>query len=211
MELIQDIKCTRFFAVKMPEGILTKGESISNYSIGCDLFMPKFTKEFIEAVLASNPQLEFEQKDKVGAFKDKSSHELFMEYNFDNGKYWILRHIQIPTGIAMLIPDDYWVEIRSKSSNFKNNFTIVHGTVDMNYTYGMGAQLMLLNPDRYVVLAEDQKICQIVFHKAVPVLNFSEVKQEDWDNDPEVYKKRTVRVGGFGNRAGTSSIRKLEG
>lgn len=199
MELIQDIKCTRFFAVKMPEGILTKGESISNYSIGCDLFMPKFTKEFIEAILASNPQLEFEQKDKVGAFKDKSSHELYMEYNFDNGKYWILRHIQIPTGIAMLIPDDYWVEIRSKSSNFKNNFTIVHGTVDMNYTYGMGAQLMLLNPDIYVVLAEDQKICQIVFHKAVPVLNFSEVKQEDWDKDPEVYKKRTVRVGGFGS------------
>ena len=199
MELIQDIKCTRFFAVKMPEGILTKGESISNYSIGCDLFMPKFTKEFIEAVLASNPQLEFEQKDKVGAFKDKSSHELYMEYNFDNGKYWILRHIQIPTGIAMLIPDDYWVEIRSKSSNFKNNFTIVHGTVDMNYTYGMGAQLMLLNPDLYVVLAEDQKICQIVFHKAVPVLNFSEVKQEDWDRDSEVYKKRTVRVGGFGS------------
>ena len=199
MELIQDIKCTRFFAVKMPEGILTKGESISNYSIGCDLFMPKFTKEFIEAVLASNPHLEFEQKEKVGAFKDKSSHELFMEYNFDNGKYWILRHIQIPTGIAMLIPDDYWVEIRSKSSNFKNNFTIVHGTVDMNYTYGMGAQLMLLNPDAYVVLAEDQKICQVVFHKAVPVLNFSEVKQEEWDNDPEVYKKRTVRVGGFGS------------
>lgn len=199
MELIQDIKCTRFFAVKMPEGILTKGESISNYSIGCDLFMPKFTKEFIEAVLASNPQLEFEQKDKVGAFKDKSSHELYMEYNFDNGKYWILRHIQIPTGIAMLIPDDYWVEIRSKSSNFKNNFTIVHGMVDMNYTYGMGAQLMLLNPDLYVVLAEDQKICQVVFHKAVPVLNFSEVKQEDWDRDSEVYKKRTVRVGGFGS------------
>lgn len=199
MELIQDIKCTRFFAVKMPEGILTKGESISNYSIGCDLFMPKFTKEFIEAVLASNPQLEYEQKDKVGAFKDKNSHELYMEYNFDNGKYWILRHIQIPTGIAMLIPDDYWVEIRSKSSNFKNNFTIVHGTVDMNYTYGMGAQLMLLNPDLYVVLAEDQKICQIVFHKAVPVLNFSEVKQEEWDNDPQVYKKRTVRVGGFGS------------
>lgn len=199
MELIQDIKCTRFFTVKMPEGILTKGESISNYSIGCDLFMPKFTKEFIEAVLASNPQLEFEQKDKVGAFKDKCSHELYMEYNFDNEKYRILRHIQIPTGIAMLIPDDYWVEIRSKSSNFKNNFTIVHGTVDMNYTYGMGAQLMLLNPDLYVVLAEDQKICQVVFHKAVPVLNFSEVKQEDWDRDSEVYKKRTVRVGGFGS------------
>ena len=199
MELIQDIKCTRFFAVKMPEGILTKGESISNYSIGCDLFMPKFTKEFIEAVLASNPQLEFEQKEQVGKFRNKQSHELYMEYNFDNGKYWILRHIQIPTGIAMLIPDDYWVEIRSKSSNFKNNFTIVHGTVDMNYTYGMGAQLMLLNPDTYVVLAEDQKICQIVFHKAVPVLNFSEVKQEDWDNEPEVYKKRTVRVGGFGS------------
>ena len=199
MELIQDIKCTRFFAVKMPEGILTKNESISNYSIGCDLFMPKFTKEFIEAILASNPKLEYEQKDKVGAFKDKSSHELYMEYNFDNGKYWILRHIQIPTGIAMLIPDDYWVEIRSKSSNFKNNFTIVHGTVDMNYTYGMGAQLMLLNPDLYVVLAEDQKICQVVFHKAVPVLNFSEVNQEEWDNDPQVYKKRTVRVGGFGS------------
>ena len=199
MELIQDIKCTRFFVVKMPEGVLTKNESISNYSIGCDLFMPKFTKEFIDAVLASNPHLEYEQKEQVGKFKNKQSHELYMEYNFDNGKYWILRHIQIPTGIAMLIPDDYWVEIRSKSSNFKNNFTIVHGTVDMNYTYGMGAQLMLLNPDAYVVLAEDQKICQVVFHKAVPILNFSEVKQEDWDNDPEVYKKRTVRVGGFGS------------
>ena len=197
MELIQDIKCTRFFAVKMPEGILTKNESISNYSIGCDLFMPKFTKEFIEAVLASNTQLEYELEGEVGTFKHKGSLELFMKYNFNTREYVLFKNIQIPTGIAMLIPDDYWVEIRSKSSNFKNNFTIVHGTVDMNYTYGMGAQIVLL--DSWPTIAEDQKICQVVFHKAVPVLNFSEVKQEEWDNDPEVYKQRTVRVGGCGS------------
>ena len=63
MKTIDNLQVTKFFDVKTPVGINQRGENLNNYSIGVDLYMPKFTPKFIKALCESNkkiyPNIEF--------------------------------------------------------------------------------------------------------------------------------------------------------
>lgn len=210
MFTIKNLKFTKFFDVKSPVGLEQKGETLGNYSIGMDLFMPKNTKEFRNAIYESNKKLYGD----LYILKDESKESIYYEFKSyctdilimqisENKKtkevvYQISESIQIPTGIGMLIPENVWAEVRSKSSNFSLGFSEVHGTIDMNYTYGCGVQLIPIT-NSSILLKEDQKLTQIVFHEAVPILKTEEISLNDWNNLDEVINKRGTRTGGFGS------------
>ena len=212
MKTIENLQITKFFDVKTPVGISQRGEEITNYSIGIDLYMPKFTEEFLHALSEANKKLYSnicyihhpdEGKivmcngdDLLAKILYYKSLDEGKEYSETDGTLIISAPLQIPTGIGMNIPDWVWCEVRTKSSNFSNAYTEVHGTVDMNYTYGVGVQIL---PCDDVKIKTDEKFSQLVFHEAVPVMQISEVFQEDWNNMEEIKYKREKRTGGFGS------------
>ena len=227
MKTIQSLQITKFFDVKTPVGISQRGEDITNYSIGIDLYMPKFTEEFLQALKDVNkklyPNLNYQKHYISDTIQEPEycdqilicdGDELVAEINYypeltknnvigelqkyskNSGKITFFSLLQIPTGIGMNIPDWVWCEVRTKSSNFQNGFTEIHGTVDMNYTYGVGVQIC---PCDELSIATDEKFSQLVFHEAVPVMQISEISQEDWNNMEEIKYKREKRTGGFGS------------
>lgn len=221
MFTIENLKFTKFFDVKSPVGLEQRGENICNYSIGMDLYFPRDSKEFREAILKANQKL-YPRIEMLKMPTYKNENCLIKTHNFigsvgsvDNlmkietfinvetnevikTQYYIYRPIQIPTGIGLLIPDNVWAEVRTKSSNFQLGFSEVHGTVDMNYTYGMGVQIFNINTP-VLNFESDQKFTQIVFHEAVPIVNTQEVPLAEWDKLEEVQLKRNIRTGGFGS------------
>ena len=224
MFTIENLKFTKFFDVKSPIGLEQRGENICNYSIGMDLYFPRDSKEFREAILKANqklyPRIEMlkmptyknenclikthnfiSSVGSVGSVDNLMKIETFVNIETNEvikTQYYIYRPIQIPTGIGLLIPDNVWAEVRTKSSNFQLGFSEVHGTVDMNYTYGMGVQIFNINTP-VLNFESDQKFTQIVFHEAVPIVNTQEVPLAEWDKLEEVQLKRNIRTGGFGS------------
>ena len=218
MFTIENLKFTKFFDVKSPVGLKQRGENICNYSIGMDLYFPRDSKEFREAILKANqklyPRIEMlkmptyknencliKTHNFVGSVDNLMKIETFINVETNEvikTQYYIYRPIQIPTGIGLLIPDNVWAEVRTKSSNFQLGFSEVHGTVDMNYTYGMGVQIFNINTP-VLNFESDQKFTQIVFHEAVPIIATQEVPLDEWDKLEEVQIKRNIRTGGFGS------------
>lgn len=225
MFTIENLKFTKFFDVKSPVGLEQRGENICNYSIGMDLYFPRDSEEFREAILKANQKL-YPRIEMFKMAEYKNGNCLIKTYNFISSvdslmkietfvnaetneviktQYYIYRPIQIPTGIGLLIPDNVWAEVRTKSSNFQLGFSEVHGTVDMNYTYGMGVQIFNINTNEIsketpvLTFESDQKFAQIVFHEAVPIIATQEVPLDEWDKLEEVQIKRNIRTGGFGS------------
>lgn len=205
VKFIEKLQITKFFDVKTPVGVNQRGESLSNYSIGIDLYMPRITKQFLDALIEANKKLYsnldyLEEKEiihiRAGIDDKYSIASIHKDSESNKGKFIIDNTIQIPTGIGMNIPAWLWCEARTKSSNFQNKWTEVHGTIDMNYTYGIGVQIIPLSE---ITIESDQKFTQLVFHEAVPVLEIDEVSQDDWNNLPDVINKRGTRIGGFGS------------
>lgn len=225
MKTIENLQITKFFDVKTPVGISQRGEDLTNYSIGVDLYMPKFTEKFLQALKDVNkklyPNLNYQKHYISDTIKEPeycdqilicNGDELVAEINYyptlrndnneiiryseTNGKITFFSMLQIPTGIGMLIPNWVWCEVRTKSSNFQNGFTEVHGTVDMNYTYGVGVQIC---PSDELQIVTNEKFSQLVFHEAVPVMEITVVSQKDWNTIDEVIYKREKRTGGFGS------------
>lgn len=208
MITIDLLKFTRYLDVKCPVGLVQRGENLGNYNIGMDLYMPKNTEDFHQAILKANEKVypgiyisDYEVENcKYLKFCDDDDNLILeiIKNNIDEVTYNIYKPIQIPTGIGVLIPENVWGEIRSKSSNFSIGFDQKHGTIDMNYTYGMGVQI---DPvlGKTVVLQPDQKFSQLVFHEAVPILETLEIPLNEWDQMTEVIDRRTIRKGGFGS------------
>lgn len=200
---IKELKITKFFDVKTPQGILQKGETPENYSIGTDLYLPRLTNEFIDTFFESNkkiyPNL---NKNVIGThifFTDAETQEFYVKISPLKKSVEILKPVHIPTGIGFIIPREYYITVKSKSSNFNYNFTVVEGTIDMNYTYGCGIQLIPILQNKSVKLIEDQKIAQFIVQKASPVLNINFVELGQFEQEEEVIYKRNVRTGGFGS------------
>ena len=147
--MIEPLKFTKFFDIKSPIGVeQNKKEELTEFhSIGVDIYMPRPTKEFINAILNSNKKLrlgfitgkEFDTNCFSIYLDDEE--DIFNFLEFKNGKYYIYNDIQIPTGLGLLIPKEYYVTVNPKSSNFAIGYTVVEGFIDCNYTYGMGVQL----------------------------------------------------------------------
>lgn len=200
---IKELKVTKFFDVKTPQGILQKSETPENYSIGTDLYLPKLTNEFIDAFFESNkkiyPNLIKSIVDNRIFFTDSETHDFYAKIYMHQKSLVIYKPIHIPTGIGFIIPREYYITVKSKSSNFNNNFTVVEGTIDMNYTYGCGVQLIPILQNKDVKLVENQKIAQFIVQKATPVLNINFIELEQFEKQEEVIYKRNVRTGGFGS------------
>ncbi len=216
-------------------------------SIGTDLFVPKFTDEFIEELASVNGfkvrtikgGMAFMSKDfesnieKCNAEKERVIESLKKELGNDEdnlerslkdieGRYanvqnLILRDSTVcvvddertkliinklcivPTGILIDCPEDYWYEVRRKSSSNRNNRRVMLGTIDEDYTYSIGVEL---KPDdgRKVILTPDEKFAQIVFHKKVLTWgNSHEISYADFVEKDSVKEKRTMRTGGWGS------------
>lgn len=206
---------TKFLDVKSPLGYSQKETAKCPFqSIGVDLYMPKPTLKFVEGLIVSNID-SFENKyvlgehkftqesidsngklDLLESFKIVDSNgDMFIE--FTNGKYIIADKIQIPSGVGILIPEDYWADLRSKSGNFKNNYTVIHGTIDEDYTYGMGMQIIPLTT--YIQFMPDEKISQFVLVKGNKIETMLELTNEEWSHNLDVVKRRLSRQGGFGH------------
>lgn len=190
-----DLNFVKFFDVKSPLGILqNENELNAEYnSIGVDLYFPKFSKEFFDAIIKYDDNLIIDNN----SIRNKKNDRIILTFN--NGIYYIYNDIQIPTGIGILIPKDYYITNNSKSSNFKNNYYSIRGIIDENYTYGIGCQIIKnsSNPNRLEIY-ENEKFCQIILHKANFITNMSEIKLSDWENNIEIISRRKNRKGGFG-------------
>jgi len=206
--MIQPLNFTKFFEIKSPVGIEQneKESSTEFHSIGVDIYMPRPTKEFIEAILKSNKNSRLGYAGKeldlnyFSIYIDDIEGDIYNMLDFKNNKYYIYRDIQIPTGLGLLIPKEYYVTVNPKSSNFGIGYTIVEGFIDCNYTYGMGVQLKksttLFEP---IELEPDQKFAQLILKRSEFINNMNEIKLERWNNHPEVIARRKIRTGGFGN------------
>lgn len=214
MYKIDKLQFTKFLDVKSPQGIIQRSENLDNYSIGVDLYLPKITSKFIDAIIKSNLD---DNKDfkfvhvEDGYIIDAKDVKHVIAQVIDNS-IRIFEPIQIPTGIGILIPNMFYATVDSKSSNFKLGWTEIQGKIDMNYTYGMGVQIIPLKYENnkniafgnldYCEIVEDQKFAQLIMHEAVPILEMQEIPLNDWENSKEVNKLRGVRAGGFGNGTG---------
>jgi dUTPase len=120
----------------------------------------------------------------------------------------IYENIQIPTGIGLVIPKGYHYNLRSKSSNFKNGFSVVEGLIDCNYTYGMGLQIVKFYDgfpiDKFydgfpININEEQKIAQLEILKDTIVESIVFIPEKEYNQLAEVRERRNFRTGGFGS------------
>lgn len=201
-----ELKFTKFFDVKSPLGVTEREnyqEGLLN-SIGVDIYFPKITKKFFDELLKSNPGLthnvvmaDTEENPIIYAFQLYLANGTVV-MDFDGKQIKIFRKIQIPSGIGIIIPEGYHMDLRSKSGNFKNGFTSITGLIDEDYTYSFGIQIKPLE-DSTIYLEQDEKVSQIVLHKSNFIAKFEEVELELWDKLPEVQIRRRTRTGGFGH------------
>lgn len=198
-----ELQFVKFFEIKSPVGIEQNENEIGAEfnSIGVDIYMPMPTKEFINAILTSNKGFELDidsfgkiSKNYIECFEIYKDNDLILSFN--NGKYIIYKNIQIPTGLGILIPKNYFLTINPKSSNFSLSYTVVEGFIDENYTYGMGVQIILLNEK--VELEPNQKFTQLILRKSEFINNLTEISLNDWEKLEAVKKRRINRKGGFG-------------
>ncbi|MCK9415719.1 hypothetical protein M0Q97_03550 [Candidatus Dojkabacteria bacterium] len=194
-----ELNFTKFFDVKSPIGIEQREKE--DLSIGIDLFMPNPTEEFFNQILNANKEkyfrLKFIENDGF-IIIDKGNHKILIRYNYRENEYNIYDDIQIPSGIGIDIPEGYHLVNRSKSSNFKNNFTSIEGLIDYNYTFGMGIQLIVLDKT-VITLKPEEKISQILLEKSNPITKFNYITLNEWDKLKSIKEKRNQRSGGFGS------------
>lgn len=206
MVTIENLLFTKFFDVKSPIGLEQREENLGNYSIGMDMYMPKCTPAFREAVVKANEKLypgfyitEYLVGDDLHwKFLDDNDNCIMMVKDNHRAEYTIYKPIQIPTGIGVMIPANCWAEMCTKSSNFTLGYGQNEGKIDMNYTYGMSVQLFPIN-NMVINLESEQKFAQLIFHEAVPIIKTSELNREEWDNHPVIADRRKKRTGGFGH------------
>ena len=194
------MKFTKFFPVESP--VVDYIPNQPN-NAGIDVFMPKVTNAFIEALLLSNEKLEptVSAMGYDGSSPDIKSFTIANKYGtlirFHDGNYTIHQNIQIPIGLGFLIPVGYYIDLRAKSSNFKNAYTSIKGLIDNTYTYSSSVQLYKLDEDN-VIIKPDEKIAQFLLQEHNPISELNEVSLDEWNKFPEVIQRRLKRTGGYG-------------
>lgn len=125
-----------------------------------------------------------------------------MYYSADDKTYHFQDRMQIPLGVAIAIPAGCYVDLRSKSGNFKNGYYEITGLIDCCYTYGMGVQLVPYNGkilQSQPVIMADEKITQIVLNQFVAIYNCTEMPIKEWNDSEGIKIRREKRTGGFGS------------
>jgi dUTPase len=199
-----ELQFTKFFDVKSPLGITQNEKEIGCefHSIGVDTYMPKPTNTFIDTILEKNKakliECHYDKNDIISEFVIKNSENDENLITYINGTYFITHDLNIPSGIGILIPKGYYIDYRSKSSNFNNDYTVINGLIDENFTYGMTVQLHKLN-GKTVEIKPDEKFAQIILIKGEFIADMNEIKLSDWIELEQVQKRRINRKGGLGH------------
>lgn len=198
-----NLNFTKFLDVQSPFGILQRENPNHPYqSIGIDMYLPRVDDRFIDGIVERNKNckvinIEKNDKDVITYFEVFGYRKTVMF--FENGKFTINKKIQLPSGIGIEIPRGYHADLRSKSGNFGNEFTQVTGLIDCNYTYGMGFQIIPVQPDIKVELEVNQKIAQFVLVKSEEILSLNELSNTEWEEKIEIQQRRETRIDGFGH------------
>lgn len=200
------IEFTKFLDVKSPIGFEQRNETKDNYSIGTDVYVPRFDNDFIHACLSLNNKLYEDLTFDLDTKEFQTSNYTVVARIFERKEEQakllnIYYPFTVPTGIGILLPQNKWCSLNSKSSNFNNKYTVVHGTIDMNYTYGCGVQIIPLPlPSGMVTtISEDQKFAQLIIHSANPIQKMIEIDSDEWNEMEEIQYLRGIRTGGFGS------------
>lgn len=204
------LQFTKFFDVKSP--IIEYIENGYN-NAGIDIYMPRPTKEFYDALLKANEKIVSEKQSVLVTFDDTKEVSSFGIYKgkgtcyplmtYKDGNYDIYGKIQIPIGISILIPKDHYIDLRSKSSNFKNEFSSVTGLIDCNYTFSWSVQMHFLKSDedwgKIVQIKVDEKLAQFILKKSEPIIELGEIPLLEWEKLDDVLARREKRIGGYGS------------
>jgi len=208
---MENLIYTKFLDIQSPVGIeQNEKEKFGEFhSIGVDIYVPRPTKEFIKAILKSNKNshintifedseiIDFDFEDsEIIDFEISNDNGILLSYSQRDNKYCIYHNIQIPTGLGILIPKDYYLTVNPKSSNFQNGYSVVEGFIDENYTYGMGVQIILL--EHKLILEPNQKFAQLLLKKSNFIDRLTEIPLTEWEKLEAVKLRREVRTGGFG-------------
>lgn len=164
---IEKLEICKFFDVKTP---FRGTEKSACY----DLYMPKFTNEFIVAFCKRNKcffdvldnstvffrseSYDFETIDKSNSMSISDLEKYEKEYYdedaylimsfFSNPEYYTIYHnCTIPSGIGFNIPENLYIDYAPRSSNFAAGYSSIKSVIDEDYTYGTGIQIVLINFD----------------------------------------------------------------
>lgn len=173
-------------------------------SVGVDLRLPKTNQKFVdEFCKLNNLQVRAETKFEwviENSLKKTIAYINKEEDVLPDGKVLTLfENCNIPTGIGVNIPYGFYLELKSRSSNHKNKFSLEPGTIDEDYTNGFGFQIKFHKNVSQISFTKDERIGQIILHQGILVGNMIEISQNDWEKDPAIIKKKETRSGGFGS------------
>lgn len=167
-------------------------------SIGADFFLPQGTKEFFDLISKVNNANYIQTPDSELVNFFDGNGVLICAFNVLNNTLCVHKFMKVPTGIMMDIPEDFFMDVRPKSSGADNGYHVILGTVDEDYTYGIAVQVEPMYGSFDIVV--DQKFAQLVFiKKEVNNISFVQYKINDFESRVSVQTKRGFRKGGFGS------------
>ncbi|KAA6354683.1 MAG: hypothetical protein EZS28_049790, partial [Streblomastix strix] len=123
--------------------------------------------------------------DGIIEFNITSNRREIINYNYLNDCYTIMDNIQIPLGLAFIIPEGYDLLTDSKSGNFKKGYTLIPGKIDENYTYGITSQLALID-NLPVLIKPDEKFTQLIMRKSEHIVVMKELYFLEFETSPLV-------------------------
>lgn len=177
---------------------------ISNgLSVGVDLYLPRFDKNFflvfkkINDNSDKNREFEFVINERYQYIREKNTQDNWIVYDNNLERMTICKNCTIPSGIAIDIPYPYFMDLRPRSGCHKDDYTLILGTIDEDYTYGFGFQILLY--DKCITFEKDTRIGQFLLHQSELIDSMIEINESDWNNDEIILKKRETRTGGFGS------------
>lgn len=187
---------------------------------GNDVYMPQFDSDILnilenrgfKVVINGMSQYEDVSKSVVKPMVTKAriydKKKLIAIY--EDLKWYIFEKINIPVGLAFNLPEGYYAAIDNRSSNFKNNFNVVLGYIDNEYTYGIGAQLFPIDKSFWniigfktksnapIVISSGDRIAQIIFTQ-LSQTRLTGIPVDHFEQQKTVINKRDLRTGGFGS------------
>lgn len=198
-----ELQFAKFLDIKSPLGAYQLEQEGEFSPVGVDIYFPRPTKKFFDAIIEANKNLHINHYDKISnecAIYDEIN-DLQFGYDSERKQYVIYTNkIQIPTGLGILIPLDYHIDLRSKSSNFKNGYTEVTGLIDADYTFGFGVQIININENNTrLCFYPDEKFAQLVLRKTHFIEKMTEIPLDEWEKDERILTRRKTRTGGFGH------------
>lgn len=217
---------TDMFVPEFTNGFFNKFTSVNKFIVenkenGILFMSPKYTERIqkleaerdsvIEQFKQSSATIEPEKlkaeiagiEHRYGNAINLAKHEMCVAvFDADKNTLYVKSLCIIPSGILIDLPEDYWFDIRRKSSSNRSGRVIQLGTVDEDYTYNIGIEIEPVG--NHTALTSGEKLAQIVFFKKVMTFaDGEETSYEKFVDRDSVHNKRQDRTGGWGSTGKT--------